>query len=494
MPRPSRKLRQAAVQQVTSASPAEVRALASALFSRTDLASVLGTTFAGRRKMYDALGYLTVIKPQDYRTRYDRGGVAKRIVDAFPNSTWRGGGEVVENDDPENQTPFEEAFHELNQRLNIWSTFLKADILAGLGRFSIILLGAPGNYETPLEKLKPEELKYLAVKSERDVKIESFNTQQFDERFGHPEFYSINSPSVAGSATAAGTSNALSARKVHWTRVIHVAEGLLDDPVYGTPRLQAVWNYLDDLDKIVGGGSEASWKRIDGGKQFDLDASMPMPSSDDLAALRENLDKYTNGLERNLTTRGVKINDLGSNVSMFGPNGDFVISLISATTGIPQRILMGSERGELASSTDQTNYDDRVEDRRNEFASTQIVRPFVDRLVMLGVLPEPEQYNARWPEVDNLDEMGRMELALKAAEVNNKQGETVVTANEIRDRILGYPPLEESELDDELEVRVEEEEETDARLIAAAARSPIKKLRLLRLTKRGRRELRRLAA
>lgn len=487
MPRPSRKLRQAAVRQINAASPAELRALTSALFSRNDLASILGTTFGGRRKMYDALGYLTVIKPQDYRARYDRGGIAKRLVDAFPNSTWRGGGEIVENDDPDNQTAFEQAFHDLNQRLSIWSTFLKADVLAGLGRFSIILLGAPGEYDTPLTALKPEDLKYLAVKSERDVLIESFNTDKFNERFGHPEFYTITAPIVAGKALAAD-----GWRRVHWTRVVHVAEGLLDDPVYGTPRLQAVWNYLDDLDKIVGGGAEASWKRIDGGKQFDIDPSIPLPSQADLDALREKMDAYTNGLERNLTTRGVKITDLGSNVSAFGSNGDFVVSLISATTGIPQRILMGSERGELASSTDQTNYDDRVEDRRNEFAATQIVRPFIDRLIMLKTLPTPAQYNARWPEVNNLDELGRMALAEKAAEVNQKQGETVITANEIRDRILGYPPLEE--VDDELNVRVEDEDEVDAAMLVAASRSPIKKLRLLRLTKRGRRELRRLAA
>lgn len=494
MPRPRKNLRAAAQEQIANATPAQLRALVSALDARSTLASVLNQTFGGKRDLYAALGYLATLKPVDYRNRYDRGGIAKRLVEAFPQSTWRGGGEIVENDDPENQTKFEREFHELNQRLGVWSTFLKADILAGLGRFSIILLGAPGAYDAPLTRLRAEDLRYLSAKSERDVTIPQYVVDKSDARFGHPEFYAISSPVVAGYAVAGQQASgaALSQPRVHWTRVIHVAEGLLDDPVFGTPRLRAVWNYLDDLDKVVGGGSEASWKRIDGGKQFDLDGSMPMPSEADLAALREKLDAYTNGLERNLTTRGVKINDLGSNVSAFGSNADCIISLISATTGIPQRILLGSERGQLASQTDETNYDDRVADRRNEFASTQVVRPFVDRLIMLGALPKPEQYNARWPETDTLDDAGRMAMAKTAAEVNAKMGETVITRDEIRDRILGYPPMSEIEGDDELDVRVEDEDDAEeAALVAAAARSPVKRIRLLRLTPKGRRQLRR---
>lgn len=479
--------RAAAQRQVAEATPAQLRALTSALVARSDLASIMGETFAGRRRLYSALGYKDVLRPADYRARYDRGGIAKRLVEAFPKSTWRGGGEIVENDDPNDETEFEKAFFELNQRLGVWSTFYKSDVMAGLGRFAIILLGAPGEYDVPLAKCKPEELKYLAVKSERDVSITAYVTDVKDERFGHPEFYGISSPSVSGQP-------ALGKRRVHWTRVIHVAEGLLDDPVFGTPRLRASWNYLDDLDKVVGGGAEAFWKRVDGGKQFDLDGSMPMPSDPELQALRAKIDLYTNDLERNLTTRGVKIQDLGTQVSMFGQNVDSVIGLICATEGIPQRILMGSERGQLASNTDQSNYDDRVQDRRDEFASTQIVRPFIDRMIELGVLPKPEQYNPRWPEVDELDDNDRMQLAERAASVNQKMGETVIFADEIRDRILGYPPRKDVEEDDEeLDVDVEEDNPVDPALVAAAARSPLKKLRLLRLTPKGRRQLKQMA-
>ena len=106
--------------------------------------------------------------------------------------------------------------------------------------------------------------------------------------------------------------------------------------------------------------------------------------------------------------------------------------------------------GELASTTDKTNYDDRVSDRRNEFAGPQIARPLVDRLIQVGVLPEVD-YEIRWPEIANVTDEQRMEMAVKAATVNRTHGGTVITEEEIRDRILGYPPLDEVDVDPALD-------------------------------------------
>lgn len=426
---------------------AQARVLVSEILSRLQLEdiSTSGRSFRGKRDIYRALGYQRVLKPSDYRGRYERGGIAKRIVEAFPVSTWRGGGELVEDEDPDIETQFESDFDALNTRLGVWSIFQRTDILAGLGRFAIILIGAPGALNVPLEKCTAENLKYLTPFSERDVVIEKLETEETDPRFGLPTYYSlqrINPTNLRSESFAA---------QVHYSRVIHIADGVLDHPLYGTPRLRNVWNYLDDLDKVVGGGSEAFWKRVDGGKQFNLDPTLNI-TQPELDALKAKIEDYTHDLERNLTTRGVEIKDLGSDVSSFQQNVSSIVELISATTGIPQRILMGSERGELASSTDQSNYDDRVQDRRNEFAGPQVVRPVIDRFIELGVLPKPVQYEPRWPDMDDMDELEKMALAKSAAEVNQAQGDIVITPDEIRDRILGWPPLSDvidtAQLDD----------------------------------------------
>lgn len=413
----------------------DIRTLTSTLLARAEFAELAGNSFHGKRNIYHSLGYQKILKPQDYWGRFRRGGIAKRLVEAFPKSTWRGGGTLIEDEDPTTETTFEKAWDELNQRLKIWSTFEKADILAGLGRFSVILLGAPGNLDAPLEKCKPEELKYLNCFSERDVAVEIYNAKPTDERFGMPEFYNLKRINSANRVEVI-------ARRVHYSRVMHMAEGLLDHPLFGTPRLEAIWNYLDDLNKLVGGGAEAFWKRADRGMQLKLDPTIPAPTQTEKDAMKEQIEEFTHDLRRVLTTRGVDIQNLGSDVANFAPSVASLIDLISATTGIPQRILMGSERGELASSTDQSNYDDRVSDRRQEFAGPQVARPFVDRMIELGVLPDAE-YEVRWPEIKNLDAKVRAELAYKAAQMNQAQGEIVMTSDEIRDLYLELEPLDQ---------------------------------------------------
>ncbi len=413
--------------------PAELRSAVSALIQRADFAELAGQSFRGDRNIYESLGYQRILKPTDYRGRYNRGGIAKRIVEAFPRSTWRGGGELVEDEDPDNETPFEKAFADLNKRLKVWTIFERADILAGLGRFSVILLGAPGKFDEPLKKCKPEDLKYMTPFSERDVTVETLVDTTDDERFGLPTYYNVRRIGLQNNQ-----SNSLGLR-VHYSRIIHVADGLLDDPLFGTPRLMAPWNYLDDLDKVVGGGAEAFWKRADRGMHVKIDPTLTATDTM-VAELKDNLQEYTDRLKRNITTQGVDLVPMGSDVAQFNASAATLIDLISATTGIPQRILMGSERGQLASSNDQTNYDDRVQDRRDAYAGPVIVQPFVQRMQEFGILPECDDYEARWPEIEELDEKEKMELAYKAAQTNQAQGETVITSDEIRE-MLGREPL-----------------------------------------------------
>jgi hypothetical protein len=432
-----------------------LRTAISQLLNRASLDNS-GTTFGTKRDIYRSLGYRPVLRSHDYWDRYKRGGIAKRIVETFPKSTWRGGAVLVETEDAETSTAFELACEELDKRLKLWQVFQRADILAGLGHYSVILLGAPGAYADPLESCPPQELKYLATFSERDITIDTLITTPTDERFGFPEYYTINY--TQGTATRPIS---LSGR-IHHSRTIHVVEGSLDHPLFGPPRLEAVWNYLDDLMKVVGGGSEAFWKRVDGGKQIKLDPTLPTPTPEQKKELHEQIEEYTHELRRVLTTRGVDIEDLGTSVSGFGGQVASIMDLISTTTGIPQRILMGSERGELASTTDQSNYDDRVEDRRNDFAGPSVVRPFVDRLIALGTLPTPSDYYVRWPEIKNLNEAQRMTLATAAATLNSLAGETIVTPGEIRDKILGLEPLSPEQVAEEKAKKAEKVAEAQA--------------------------------
>lgn len=427
---------------------AKRKGASSALLNRSRLQNNIdGVTFNGRRNMYTALGYTRVITPAKYRSRFRRNAVASRIVTAAPKATWRGGAEVIESNTPE-QTPFEQAFEAMERRLNLWAIFHRADVLAGLGRYAIILLGTPGNMEEPLTTLRPQDLMYMTPFSEEDAPIEKFDTDIKSPRFGLPTMYAVRRMTPNAFRTSSAETIG---RRVHYSRVIHVADGLLDDHVYGLPRLEKVWNLLDDLEKVTGGGAEAFWRRADQGLMFNLDPMTQVqidPATGkaiELESMREQIDNYEHGLARILTMRGVEAKSLGSDVADIATTVSALMGQISAGSEIPQRILMGSEAAKLASLTDADAWDERIADRRTEYAAPQIVMPFCNRMIKYGALPKPGSHvEVRWPEIKNLNESQRMDIALKAAQLNRYAGAVVVSPAEIRDTYLGLDVLKET--------------------------------------------------
>lgn len=426
-------------QQLPTTDIATLRAATSILLSRREMAIAGGLTFDGARDLSTALGYKPMVTPQDYRIRYNRGGLAARVVDVKPESTWVDGVELIEDEsDLTKLTAFEQAFEELNARLNIWSVFQRADILAGIGRYAIILIGAPGQLEAPLNRATADQIAYLMPYAEDDAKIDPSDIEdRWDSaRFGRPNFYRLRRASLKDNVE----------RKVHWTRVTHILDGALDDPIFGPPRMERVWNKLDDLDKVTGGGAEAFWLRAHQGYHLDIDKDVKIPSgaagTKVLQDLEDETDEFVHGMRRFVRTQGAKVKTLGSDVADFKNPTDSIVEQIAGSLGIPKRILMGSERGELASTQDKTSWEERMRDRRVRYAFPMIIKPFVDRLIEIGALPKPKQYKAIWPNANNLTDGERMEMAERASKVNFNMGEEVFTVGDIRDRIMGWPALE----------------------------------------------------
>jgi len=417
-----------------------LRTLATDLTNRKQFAAMAGITFDGKRDLFEALGYKRVLGIVDYRARYRRGGIAARVVDTFPDATWQKGAELFEDPDPDELTDFEEAWNDLADRLQVWSVFHRADILASIGRYSIVLIGAPGELDQPLpESLNgPDDVLYLTPYAEDDAVVDLLDEDDSSPRFGQPVFYSLRRAKANGARTKIG------APRVHWSRVLHVVAAPLDDLVYGLPALERVWNDLDDLDKIKGGGAEAFWRRVHQGYFFNIDPTVKVEAGE-IDSMREKADEFAHGISRTMALRGTEVKALGSDVANISNPVDSILTLIAGATEIPKRILMGSERGELASSQDKTNFDERVATRRSNFAEPRVVRPFADLLIRLGALPEPEQFEVAWPETEN-DPDKAATVADKVAGLNAKAGGVVILPKEIRDLYLGLEPLSGADL------------------------------------------------
>lgn len=385
------------------------------LVSRMTLGRGLGQSFGGKRDYYKVFGYQETLTSRDLQQRYARQGIASRIVDAPAQALWDNPPIVSSNDEAWNQ-----AWNRLVTKHALWEVILRLDKLAGLGRYSCMLIGVndamptknAGKPSTKAGNLR--EVLYLQVYSQESAQIKQISADANSPQYMLPEMYTISPFKQAADVIAGNVALPATSFEAHFTRILHLAENTLENEVFGSPRLERVYNDLDDLLKVSGGTSENYWLTANRGMQVDIDKDMEL-DAEDAKNLSDELDEYVHQLRRVLRTRGVKINNLGSDVPNPEQTFNMLIALLAGATGIPRRILIGAEAGQLASEQDRANWAERVELRRAELGEPKVIFPLIGKLTALGVLPSNDslQITVTWPDAYRLSPL---EIAQKSAQ------------------------------------------------------------------------------
>lgn len=379
-------------------------------------------------------GYPDAITPAQYKELYKRNGIATRVVRLYPEECWETDPEVYEVEDAED-TEFETAWKELGKNLlgeswlqgvsdegnPIWHYLQRADELSGIGRYGIILLGlndgkqlhepAAGIDEKGMAtKKRPLEVKLLFLRAldETLAEISEFEKDPKNPRYGLPKFYNITLATEEGPAAPAATQ-----QKVHWSRVIHIADNCKSSEVLGMPRLQNVFDRILDLRKMYGGSAEMFWKGAFPGLSFEMNPDAMETSEIDREEVRQEFEAYQNGLQRYLAITGLQAKSLAPNVA--SPTDHIMVQLqaIAITIDVPLRVFMGSEEAKLASTQDAKQWSRRLKKRRAKHITPRIVQPFVNRLILLGVLPQPEQYFVHWQDLDAPTDLDKADIAVR---------------------------------------------------------------------------------
>jgi hypothetical protein len=142
------------------------------------------------------------------------------------------------------------------------------------------------------------------------------------------------------------------------------------------------------------------------------------------------------------------------------------LEAITIQLGIPLRIFKGSERGELASGQDDATWNDRLRERQQSYLTPRVIVPFVDRLIQLGVLPEPaEGYRVWWPDLDSQSDTEQADVAVKytgaLAQYVTSGVESLLPPLDFLTRVLGFDEAEAAAMLEAAEAAVEEEEEEE---------------------------------
>ena len=429
----------------------------STLLDRVRFAVHAGITYEGARDTYKAAGFKRELEYVDYRDRYERGGMPRRLIRALPNEIWSSNIKVTEDDndstDPSNETEFDKQYTALVKRRHVG--FIKklrqADIAASIGRYSVMLIGTTdtGEMNEPItaDLAGLDSLLYLKIFNEDRARVNGIigdrtgNAEQIkednaDPRFGKPRAYSLD-------FGGAGVPNT----EVHWSRVIHVAHDLLDDEVFGSPLLKAIWNYLDSMDKIWIAGAEAVWQTVNKGSIWNVKADDEL-SEAEMDRLVDDIKAYDHDLEKNILGRNLDVKTMSTPMAQFGPNLNAVLRLATGTIGMPLRIAIGSEQGELASSQDRNNWQDRKDEEVALFAES-FMRDVIDRFMDIGLLPRVEEYSVVWPRIEDLTAVETGEVMVNMAQANKFQkeaeGKIITTGEEIRKDVMSKDPLSDDD-------------------------------------------------
>jgi hypothetical protein len=368
-----------------------------------------------------------------YRKLYDREGLATRVVNVYPDECWSVQPLLYETEDSR-ITKFERAWNSLCKmpELNPWGKLHLVDELSGIGSFGALLIGINDGKDLsePADGIdsfgKPtnarptdRELIYLMPFSSDLVRIDEFETNKNNPRFGQPLYYSVlfadPKDATAGQLGPVAVQTGQWDR-VHWSRMQHVADNAKSSRVFGTPRLRPVLNRMFDVRKVAGGSAEMFWRGAFPGYSFETFPELGAEVELEVDSLKKQFDAYSNGLQRYLALTGMTAKSLAPQVADPTKTLTQLLILVCSAISVPMRIFLGSEAGHLASTQDSGTWNKRVARRQTMYLNPMLIMPFVTRLIYLGVLPEPKNLIIAWKDLNSLSDKDHADIALKKAQ------------------------------------------------------------------------------
>jgi hypothetical protein len=243
--------------------------------------------------------------------------------------------------------------------------------------------------------------------------ITKFETNPSSPRYGLPAEYNVtfNDPKdVMGSGGATVPMNTV---RVHWSRVIHFCE----EKVYHTPRLHPVIDRVLDARKVLDTDAEGFYRSGVPLWAFVTDPALGGDvriGNDDRNRMRQQMEQMVNGFQRYGLFNGVTPQALSPVIADPTAHWEKQVEAVALGMAVPKRKLMGSERGELASSDDESDWCKKLRRRQDQTVTPKYLAPLLNRLILVGCLPEPEggEFHVDWPDIETQSEAEKAQAGL----------------------------------------------------------------------------------
>lgn len=390
-------------------------------------------------------GFPDTIGKEDLVKLWRRGGIAFGAIEKIVGNCWTSNPELVEDGEEEEaseQTPWEKATAEV---LNgaFWLAFAEADKRRLVARYAgLVLRIADGRpFDQPVTS-KSAQLRGVIPVWSTALKPVTFNTDQTSDDFGQPTIWEYTTSRPDG--TVGQRVN------VHADRVFILGDWASDAVGF----LEPSYNNFVNLEKVSGGSAEGLLKNsarqlnLNFDKGVDLNNIAAMYGVP-LSELRDQFQSVARDLsvgnDTLLVTQGATSQPLVADVP--DPKGAWEINVSEAAAGtnIPQRILVGNQSGERASSEDRKEFNATCQSRREKTLSPEILRLAV-RLQRFGVLGDASDVVCAWDDLREATRGEKLANAKTMQEINTaavSAGDGLpFDLNEIRVE-AGFEPLAE---------------------------------------------------
>jgi len=272
------------------------------------------------------------------------------------------------------------------------------------------------------------------------LNITEFDTEESSLRYGKPLIYEVDR----------GDGSPL---KVHWSKVIHDAPRLFDDPVYGMSVVQILYDDATGFRNMRWGLYQTIFRYGSGFPHIHL----PWANRKQINALIASGEfDYINS--RGFFVTGGK-EDMKETIDFIGVQGvsldptpyiGMAFESFSLGSRIPQDIFKGVSAGRITGSEfNERNYYKYISGEQN--SKTSVVRELIDRLLATGQIepsdgrvkfPPDSQYVVEWYSAFELNEADQARIALWESTTYKNWG-TFMTINEIRAKNKLDPLLDE---------------------------------------------------
>lgn len=304
-------------------------------------------------------GYPPIINFSHYKYIYDKTPVAAAVIDHYLQA-WAPPPIVVDADE---NGKFAQEFAKWAAETMLWTELRKADKLALLGNYSVLLLRTSGELSIP-----------MGAVAGSITGVEAFAMDEFSVR------QTTNKREIEGYDISPGE------MKVHLSRTIHIAHNCLVGKVWGKPALLPVFNLAYDYMKASGAAAHNLWSSALATRMINLPQSPTAEQAEDIA---KKFSRLQDGIDRVGVFQGIESFKSEQQREIAGHYMEVLFKCVGMATGIPYKILIGTQEAKIAGQADEAAWERKLNSRRKEQCEANIIRPLINKLIESGTIRKP---------------------------------------------------------------------------------------------------------